>query len=83
MGPFDINVSTINWIDKDLMARFSAMPFPIGGDDKWVDLLCYGMSHTVNPEPPKVFHGNKFQSGATLAMQYRSLTTCRIRLDIC
>ena len=81
MGPFDINVSTISWIDKDLMASFTAMPFPIGGDDKWVDLLCYGMAHTANPEPPKVFHGDKYKSGDTLAKQYRSLTTYSLQLQ--
>jgi hypothetical protein len=79
--PFDINVSTISWIDKTLMSSFSPMPNPLAGGDSWVDLLCYGMSHTANPEPPKIFHGDKYKSGTTLGMQYRSLTTYSLQLQ--
>jgi hypothetical protein len=79
--PFDINVSTISWIDKPLMSSFSPMPNPLAGGDSWVDLLCYGISHTANPEPPKIFHGDKYQSGVTLAKQYRSLTTYSLQLQ--
>jgi hypothetical protein len=81
MIPFDINVSTVSWIDKKIMAVFSDMPNPFG-KEAWLDMLCYGMYHTANPAPPEVFHGQKYKSGTTLDKKYRSLTNYTIQLQV-
>src|SRR5712691_7994534 len=74
MLPFDINVSTISWIDRALMSAFDFSVNPISAATKdWLDMLCYGMYHTANAEPPKIFHGKK--DITKLKQQYRSLTT--------
>jgi hypothetical protein len=80
MGPFDIEVSTVSWIDRNLMSSFSGTPSPFSGADGWLDFLCYGMSHTANPEPPDVVRAQK--AAATLAKKYRSFTTFSIQLQI-
>jgi len=82
MLPYDINVSTISWIDKELMSVFSdisTLKSALKGD--WVDLLGFGMYHTANPKPPAIFHGQKYASGKTLEKQYRSLTSYSIQLQ--
>jgi hypothetical protein len=43
-------------------------------------MLCYGMYHTANPEPPEIFHGQK--DITKLKQQYRSLTTYSIQLRL-
>ncbi len=78
MVPFDIDVSTVSWIDRKLMSIFSGMPNPITAG--WVDLLCYGMYHTANPEPPLVVHGQK--GAAPLEKKFRSFTTYSIQLQV-
>src|SRR5215472_9869852 len=79
MVPFDIDVSTVSWIDKKIMSIFSGLPNPLA-DEAWVDLLCYGTSHTANPEPPDVLHGQ--DGAAVLGKQYRSFTTFSIQLQV-
>src|SRR6266853_2310241 len=43
-------------------------------------MLCYGMYHTANAEPPKIFQGKK--DITKLKQQYRSLTAYSIQLRI-
>jgi hypothetical protein len=78
MGPFDLDVSSVSWIDRDLMSAFSGMPNPLA-NDAWIDLMSYGMYHTANPTPPAVLHGQK--GPGVLEKKFRSFTTFSIQLQ--
>jgi hypothetical protein len=82
MGLVTVNVASISWIDEGLMSRFRSMPLNVFKQDAWLDQLCYGMSHTANPTPPKTFDGRKYQAGSTLAKKYRSLTSFTVDINI-
>lgn len=79
MVPFDIEVSTVSWIDRNLMSLYSGTPNPFASD-AWVDFLGYGMCHTANPEPPDVVRGQK--AATTLEKKYRSFTSFSIQLQL-
>ncbi len=80
MPVYSINVATVGWIDRHLMAPFAGVPVNIFAPDAWLKQVTYGMAHTANPDPGQTVDGRSYSPGATLQKQFRSFTTFTIGL---